>query len=238
MIRVRLSAGGLVNILATHPSYGGYGIEVCTSGCGPEGPGSLPGSRPMPQKKSVLRTCAKCATDFFVRPVDVKRGLGVFCSRSCKARTQCQLTSGSREANPNWKGGLTRSSKGYWYVKKSEHHRASKEGYVKRADLVLEAKLGRSLRRGEIAHHKNLDKEDDSPDNLELTTLHEHGNLHRFAEEKERKPDHPANRRYAWPPDAELLKMAESRTLREIAASIGCSWSAVGRRLKKIRNSL
>ena len=165
-------------ILAAHPIHGGYGIEVCTSGCGPEGPGSFPGSRPMPQKKTVPKACVRCRAAFFMRPVDVARGYGTYCSRSCKSKAQCQLTSGTGDRNPNWRGGLTRSSKGYWYVKQPTHPRASKTGYVKRANLVLEAKLGRRLKKGEIAHHKNENKEDDASDNLELMTLPAHTRLH------------------------------------------------------------
>lgn len=189
----------------------------------------------MPQKKSVPRTCVKCLVVFLVRPVDVKRGSGIYCSRSCKSSATCTLPTGSGTSNPNWKGGLTKSSKGYWYVKQPSHPRAMKSGYVKRADLVLEAKLGRSLLDDEIAHHKNECKEDDSPDNLELTTIAKHERLHHPVRPKKRAPDHPANRRYVWPPDEELLKMCRTRTLRGIAASIGCSWSAVWRRLKRIR---
>lgn len=208
---------------------------VCTPGCGPGGPGSLPGGRPMPQKKTVQRTCAKCSTVFFERPVVVRRGHGTYCSRSCKSSALCQLPSGSGTANPNWRGGLTRSSKGYWYVKKPEHPRASKTGYVKRADLVLEVKLGRPLIAGEIAHHKNENKEDDSPDNLELMTLANHTRLHHPKKTQALKSNHPSRRRFVWPEDEELLKMAETMTLREIAPNIGCTWSAVGRRIKKAR---
>ena len=119
-----------------------------------------------------------------MRPVDIKRGYGTYCSRSCKSKDLCQLTSGSGDQNPNWQGGETRSSKGYWYVKKPGHPRASKTGYVKRADLVLEAKLGRPLIRGEIAHHRNEDKEDDAPDNRALMRLPEHTRLHHYRRER------------------------------------------------------
>jgi hypothetical protein len=192
----------------------------------------------MPQKKSVPRECEKCTKIFFVRPIDLKKGRGIYCSLSCKSKALNKLTSGSGEENPNWKGGLTKSSKGYWYVKKPGHPRASKNGYVKRADLVLEKKLGRLLHEDEIAHHVNLNKEDDSPDNLELTTYQGHGHLHRKNPPKQLKPNHPVNRRYAWPENAALLEMHSRLTLREIATQLGCSWSVVGRRLKRIKNSL
>jgi hypothetical protein len=81
--------------------------------------------------------------------------------------------------NPHWTGGTTRSQ-GYVYVKRPDHHRANHHGYVKRADLVLEEKLGRLLKPGEIAHHKNRVRDDDHPDNLEpMRNISEHMRFHR-----------------------------------------------------------
>jgi hypothetical protein len=53
-----------------------------------------------------------------------------------------------------------------------------KTGYVKRADLSLEQKLGRSLLPGEIAHHNNHDRLDDRPENLEAMNRGDHQRLH------------------------------------------------------------
>jgi hypothetical protein len=69
---------------------------------------------------------------------------------------------------PNWKGGVT--SKGYFYIRKPGHPKANKRGYVKRAILVLEAKLGRPIREGYLSHHINEDTMDDRPENLEERT--------------------------------------------------------------------
>jgi hypothetical protein len=68
--------------------------------------------------------------------------------------------------NPNWNGG-TRTSWGYVYVYFPEHPFA-KKNYVKRADLVMEKKLGRYLKPKEVIHHKNLIKTDDNISNLIL----------------------------------------------------------------------
>ena len=43
-----------------------------------------------------------------------------------------------------------------------------KQGYEKEHRLVMEAKLGRKLRRREDVHHINGDRKDNSPENLEL----------------------------------------------------------------------
>ena len=57
-------------------------------------------------------------------------------------------------------------SRGYVYVYAPGHSRATKRGYVKRAILILEEKLGRPLEPGEVAHHKGA-KDDDRPEMLE-----------------------------------------------------------------------
>lgn len=72
------------------------------------------------------------------------------------------------ENNSNWKGGQIKVD-GYVYILMPGHHRAIWQGrYVKRADLVLEEKLGRPLQPGEFAHHKDRVRDNDAPDNLEL----------------------------------------------------------------------
>ncbi|MCA8120469.1 hypothetical protein LGN07_17240 [Burkholderia cepacia] len=46
--------------------------------------------KPMP--KMVERKCKRCKTPFLARAADVKRGWGLFCSKSCKAIKQEQRT--------------------------------------------------------------------------------------------------------------------------------------------------
>mgnify|MGYP000851826242 CR=1 FL=1 len=41
-----------------------------------------------PTPTMVLRRCPVCGTEFQARTVDVKRGWGLFCSKSCKAKEQ------------------------------------------------------------------------------------------------------------------------------------------------------
>jgi hypothetical protein len=72
----------------------------------------------------------------------------------------------------NWKGGV-KWTEDYCYIWKPGYHRASRN-YAKRADLVLEEKLGRLLVQEEVAHHINGDRSDDSPDNLEAINAKQH----------------------------------------------------------------
>lgn len=74
---------------------------------------------------------------------------------------------GTGERAVRWKGGITKH-KGYVLVFRPDHHKAQPNGYVNRSWLVAEEILGRPLRAGEIVHHKNQDRGDDSPENLEI----------------------------------------------------------------------
>lgn len=118
-------------------------------------------------KKRVAYNCTFCKKVFEVYPYrkDVK-----FCSHSCKAKNL----------------GIKRMqnvvpvlmSSGYMFIKIPSHHRANKSGYVKIADLVLELKIGRPLKKNEIAHHIDECKTNDSPNNLEVMTKKEHDTFH------------------------------------------------------------
>jgi len=57
---------------------------------------------------------------------------------------------------------------GYLKVYSPRHPNAQKRGYVLQHVLVMSAILGRSLLPEETVHHKNGDRTDNRPDNLEL----------------------------------------------------------------------
>ena len=76
----------------------------------------------------------------------------------------------------NKKGGTI--SNGYFWIYMPSHHRARPNGYVKRAVLVLEQRLGRHLQQDEDSHHVNGDKRDDRDENLEVLTHAAHSGLH------------------------------------------------------------
>jgi hypothetical protein len=94
------------------------------------------------------------------------------------------------EKNPNWKGGRTETSHGYVLVKRPEHPDSDTRGYVYEHRLVAEEKLGRRLGDDEQVHHKNGDRADNRPENLEVLSLQDHRARHREREDK-RDPGEP-----------------------------------------------
>ena len=75
--------------------------------------------------------------------------------------------------------------------------------------LVMEEKLGRKLKPGEVVHHKNEVKTDNDPDNLELTSRSAHQKTHNLgakrSEETRERMREGAARRVARPDHREHL---------------------------------
>jgi hypothetical protein len=73
---------------------------------------------------------------------------------------------GSR--NGQWTGGVQVDADGYILIHYPTHPYATSAGYVREHRLVMEHHLKRYLKPGEVVHHKNKDKANNSLANLEL----------------------------------------------------------------------
>lgn len=83
-----------------------------------------------------------------------------------------------------WKGGHTRTNRGYVLTYAPDHPKANPDGYVLEHRLVMEQHLGRFLETNEIVHHINRDKKDNRLENLVVLSQRKHGTHH--------APDHVA----------------------------------------------
>ena len=76
----------------------------------------------------------------------------------------------SGAGHPEWLGGRIVDKDGYVLVYLPNHPRARRPRriYVLEHVIVVEQALGRSLRVGEVVHHKNGNKADKRPENLDV----------------------------------------------------------------------
>ena len=68
--------------------------------------------------------------------------------------------------NPSWNNGISNHC-GYVMVSNTTHPRA-RGGFIEEHVLIMENKIGRMLKKGEVVHHVNRNKQDNRPDNLML----------------------------------------------------------------------
>jgi len=97
------------------------------------------------------------------------------------------------EKNPNWKGGRSVTSHGYSLIKADpEKYTVIANGYAYEHKFLMERKLGRKLRHGEIVHHINHDRRDNRIENLMLCgSPAEHKGQHRGPGSVRRLPGDP-----------------------------------------------
>lgn len=122
------------------------------------------------------KSLSKIATEFGVTHTAISKKFKKFGIKKLDPIT-AKTVFCSRENNGNWKGGR-RVQNGYYMVHCPGHPKAIL-GYVYEHRLVMEQHLGRYLKKDEIVHHKNRNKQDNRLDNLEILTPSEHNRVHR-----------------------------------------------------------
>ena len=100
------------------------------------------------QKK--VRNCIICNVPFIPKHTKSK---GLYCSYKCSG-----IANRKEKINRN----------GYVYIRKPLHPFATKQGYVAEHRIIIEAKLGRYLTKGEKVHHINHKPNDNRLKNLLL----------------------------------------------------------------------
>jgi len=162
-----------------------------------------------------IRKCKKCGCSYFAPSNNIKKGHGLYCSRSCHIKSQLgKFASG-------WKGGKTNIS-GYVYIYQPQHPHVNASGYVAEHRLIIERKIGRYLLLTEVVHHKNGIRDDNREENLTLFTNNEHGSYHHKGRVYIRGQKHQSKYRREY-----------GKTLGEMAKELGISLQGVFYRLKK-----
>jgi hypothetical protein len=91
--------------------------------------------------------------------------------------------------NGMWKGGRSIASNGYVLIRLPKHHLADKRGYVYEHRLIAEQKLGRRLKKGEVVHHKDHNRLNNTYENIEVhQSIKHHLYVHRRIKSDKRKP--------------------------------------------------
>ena len=106
-----------------------------------------------------VRKCEICGVDF-VPPK--KNRPGRFCSAKCR-------NTGNSRSSAQKRGDMQRGRGDKTYVKEGGRHQHR---------VVAEKILGRTLIKGEIVHHKDGDKKNNSIDNLSIMTQGQHMREH------------------------------------------------------------
>lgn len=132
--------------------------------------------------------------------VDEKRTIAEICAHFFSGyrqvvRALAQAGVSTRKSGPRDREHSRRTLKdrvfdkaGYALVKRPEHHRSNSSGYVREHILVMEAKLGHPIPSGMDVHHKDEDKQNNHPDNLELfQSRGEHIRFHNFERSSAKK---------------------------------------------------
>ncbi len=118
----------------------------------------------------MTKKCKNCTTIFSKPPSQS----GYFCSRKCYGKWLKSSGALKMEKHPRWSGGRSSSGKTK-YIRVNLGNK--KWAYEHR--LVAEKMVGRKLKKGEIVHHKDENKQNNSPNNLEVLNESQHRFIHK-----------------------------------------------------------
>lgn len=117
----------------------------------------------------VERSCERCGKSFLVKQSRIAVGKGRFCSRECFHHHHHGRTYGDdRYIN----------DAGYVMVLRPDCQPGQPKRYILEHRLVMEQILGRRLRSDEHLHHKDRNRQNNDPSNLQILTQSEHARLH------------------------------------------------------------
>jgi len=141
----------------------GIGVQYCSLGCYNKS-----------KKHKNTRSCAYCGRDVLRKDSDIDRTSMSFCNTECTIAYR--RNNGTRTGDVVGDGSHTWLENGYVVV-----YNGTKNG-IKLHRKVMEDYLGRELLPSEVVHHIDMDKTNNSIDNLQIMTHGKHSALHRNIE--------------------------------------------------------
>jgi hypothetical protein len=107
---------------------------------------------------------------------EVRAALSIVRRRPCPEHVKDRLRAQVGVKSPLWRGGITKSAQGYLTFTSSPSNGENAGRTVHR--VIGEWVAGRSLKSCEHVHHKDGDKLNNHPDNLQILSASEHAQLH------------------------------------------------------------
>ena len=150
------------------------------------------------KSKNLNVTCPVCGKKFHLKPYIANDGNTHCCSRECCNKHRSQRFSGKGnhqwglkgKLNASWKSDEKITVHGYKRVRRLEHPFKDCDGFVLEHRLIAERQIAthdqcieingkKYLNPSLVVHHKNGNKQDNRPENLQILTLPEHTHLHK-----------------------------------------------------------
>lgn len=152
-------------------------------------------------------TCPICGKKFHLRKSDINSNGKNYCSRECYGKARSVFFRGENNhqygkrgrKNASWKHDRKIASDGYVMIRCTDHPFRKKDDYIMEHRIVAEKHLltketsvevdGKLyLSPDYVVHHKNGDKTDNRPENLQIMTKKDHVSMHKKEKPTERDP--------------------------------------------------